>query len=49
MKVARKIASKSKPTAMMVKECVNESYETSLQQGLKYERRLFHSTFATKD
>ena len=30
MKIARKIAGKSKPTAMMVKECVNETYETSL-------------------
>ena len=30
MKIARKIAGKSKPTAMMVKECVNEAYETSL-------------------
>ena len=30
MKIARKIAGKSKPTAMMVKECVTEAYETSL-------------------
>ena len=49
MKVARKIATKSRPTVMMVKECVNEAYETSLEQGLKFERRIFHSSFATKD
>ena len=49
LKVARKIASKSKPTAILAKECVNQAYETSLEQGLKYERRVFHSTFGTKD
>ena len=49
MKVARKIATKSRPTVMMVKECVNEAYETSLEQGLKFERRIFHSSFATTD
>lgn len=49
LKIARKIASKSKPTAIMAKECVNQAFETSLEQGLKYERRVFHSTFGTKD
>jgi enoyl-CoA hydratase len=34
---------------MMAKECVNQAYETSLEQGLKYEKKLFHATFATKD
>ena len=33
----------------MAKECVNQAFESSLQQGLKYERRVFHSTFGTKD
>ena len=33
----------------MAKECVNEAFETSLEQGLKYERKVFHATFATKD
>ena len=34
---------------MMAKECVNQAYETSLEEGLKYERRVFHATFGTKD
>lgn len=49
LKVARKIASMSKPTAIMAKEAVNAAFETGLQDGLKYERRIFHSTFATND
>lgn len=43
--VARKIASFSKPVVMMAKECVNQAYEENLQNGLKFERRVFHSTF----
>jgi enoyl-CoA hydratase len=34
---------------MMAKECVNRSYETSLAEGVRFERRVFHSTFATED
>ena len=34
---------------MMAKESVNRSYETSLAEGVKFERRLFHSTFALED
>jgi enoyl-CoA hydratase len=34
---------------MAAKEAVNRSYETTLAEGLKYERRLFHSMFATED
>ncbi|CDW76121.1 enoyl-hydratase [Stylonychia lemnae] len=49
MRVSRKIASMSKPITMMCKEVVNEAYETGLKDGLKYERRIFHSTFATND
>lgn len=49
MKVARKIASKSVPATIMCKEAVNQAFETSLEQGLLYERRLFHSTFAMQD
>ena len=41
MKVARKIASKSLPASIICKELVNQSFETSLQQGLLYERRMF--------
>jgi enoyl-CoA hydratase/carnithine racemase len=33
----------------MAKECVNQAFETSLQEGLKYEKRVFHSTFGTND
>lgn len=49
MKTARKIASFSKPIQIMAKECVNQAFETSLQSGLKFERRVFHATFATDD
>lgn len=48
-KMARKIASQSRPIAMMAKEVVLEAFESSLAEGIKYERRVFHSTFATKD
>ncbi len=34
---------------MMVKECINRSYETTLSEGIRFERRLFHSTFALED
>ena len=46
---AEKIASMSRPIAMMVKESVNRSYETTLAEGIRFERRLFHSTFSTED
>ena len=36
-------------TVMAVKEMVNRSYETTLQEGLLFERRVFHSLFATED
>lgn len=49
LKVARKIASFSKPTVMMAKEAVNSAFDTNLTQGLDFERKLFHSTFATND
>jgi len=49
VKVAKKIASKSKPAAAMAKEVVNQAYELNLASGLLYERRIFHSTFAMKD
>jgi enoyl-CoA hydratase len=49
LETANKIASYSQPIVAMAKECVNQSYETSLQEGLKFERRLFYSTFATED
>lgn len=49
VKMADKISSYSQPIVAMAKECVNEAYETTLTEGLHFERRLFHSTFATKD
>ncbi len=49
MKTAKKIAAFSLPIAMMTKESVNRSYETTLREGLLFERRLFHSMFATED
>ncbi len=47
--VAEKIAGMSRPSVMMIKEAVNRVYETSQTEGLLFERRLFHSTFATED
>ncbi|MFD1794791.1 enoyl-CoA hydratase [Paracoccus aurantiacus] len=49
MSVARKIAEKSQIAVKAAKEAVNRSYETTLREGLQYERRLFHSLFATDD
>jgi enoyl-CoA hydratase len=47
VKTATKIASMSKPIAALVKEAVNAAYETTLTQGVLFERRLFYATFAT--
>lgn len=47
--MATKIADLSHPVIALAKESVNAAYETSLEQGVTFERRLFHSTFATKD
>ena len=49
MGAATKIAEKSMITVMAVKEMVNRSYETTLRKGLLFERRVFHSLFATED
>jgi len=49
MEVAAKIAEFSLPTVMMTKEAVNRAYETTLTEGVRFERRLFHSVFATQD
>jgi enoyl-CoA hydratase len=49
MGAANKIAEKSMITTMAVKEAVNRSYETTLAEGLLFERRVFHSLFATED
>ena len=49
LKAADKIASYSLPIAMLTKECVNRAYETTLTEGIRFERRVFHSIFATED
>jgi len=49
VKVATKIAELSRPVVMMAKDMVNAAYETTLSEGVKLERRVFHSTFATED
>jgi len=46
---AAKVAGMSRPATMLAKEAVNRAYETSLAEGVRFERRLFHSTFATED
>lgn len=49
LKIAGKIADLSMPSVMMAKEMVNRSLETTLAEGVRFERRLFHSLFATED
>ena len=49
MAIARKIAEKSQVAVKAAKECVNRSYETTLREGLQFERRLFHALFSTDD
>ncbi len=49
MKVGEKLASLSRPALMMCKEAVNRAFETTLAEGVKFERRLFHGMFATAD
>ncbi len=49
LKLAEEIAAKSQPAVQMAKEAVNRAYETTLAEGLRFERRLFYATFATED
>jgi enoyl-CoA hydratase len=49
VKAAEAVASMSLPAVMMTKEAVNRSYETTLAEGVRFERRVFHSLFATED
>lgn len=49
MKAADKIAGYSLPAVMMAKECVDRALETTLTEGIRFERRVFHSLFATED
>jgi enoyl-CoA hydratase len=49
MKVADTIANMSLPSVLAGKEAVNAAFETSLAEGVRFERRVFHSLFATDD
>ena len=49
MAAAEKIAAMSLPIAMMTKESVDRAYETTLAEGIRFERRVFHAMFATAD
>ncbi|MEZ5922729.1 MAG: enoyl-CoA hydratase-related protein, partial [Parvularculaceae bacterium] len=49
IKTAKQIASYSMPIVMLAKESVNRAYETTLDEGVRFERRLFHSIFGTED
>jgi enoyl-CoA hydratase len=46
---AAKIASLSRPAVLMVKEAINQAFEVPLEDGLRFEKRLFHSSFAFED
>ncbi|MEV5596681.1 enoyl-CoA hydratase [Streptomyces sp. NPDC052496] len=47
--VADQVAAMSAPVTMMAKEAVNRAFETTLTEGVRFERRLFHAVFATED
>jgi enoyl-CoA hydratase len=49
LKVAASIAALSRPSVFAAKEAVNRAQETTLAEGVKFERRIFHSLFATED
>ena len=49
IRVAKQVAGFSRPIAMLTKESVNRAYETTLSEGVRFERRVFHSVFAFED
>lgn len=49
IKTAGTICDLSRPVVMLAKEAVDRAYETTLSEGVRFERRVFHSTFATED
>jgi len=49
LKIAETIAALSLPSVLAAKEAVNRAFETSLAEGIRFERRIFHSLFATAD
>ena len=49
IKVADRIGDMSQPIVLMAKEAVNRAYESTMAEGILFERRVFHATFATED
>ncbi len=49
VKTAQGIADMSRPATMVTKEMVNKAYETTLAEGISFERRMFHAMFGTED
>ena len=49
VKVATRIAGLSRPSVVLAKDAVNRAYETTLSEGVRFEKRVFHSLFATED
>ncbi len=49
IKVGQQIADYSRPVVMLTKESVNRAFEVSLNEGVRFERRVFHSVFSTED
>ena len=49
VQTGEKMANLSRPVVMLAKESVNRAYETTLAEGVRFERRIFHSTFSTED
>ena len=49
IEMGEKISSFSRPAVAMAKETVNSAYELNLAEGLRFERRIFHSMFSLKD
>jgi enoyl-CoA hydratase len=49
MKIAETIANMSLPSVLAAKEAINLAFESGLSEGMAFERRIFHSLFATED
>ncbi|NOX84123.1 MAG: enoyl-CoA hydratase [Alphaproteobacteria bacterium] len=49
IRVAKQIAGFSRPIAMLIKESVDRAFETTLSEGVRFERKVFHSVFSTED
>ena len=49
LKAAEEIAGYSRPSVLLGKEAINRAFETTLQEGVRFERRVFYSLFATED